>query len=54
MPIGLRFALSENLEAMNSFARLDTKNQEIVIERARNVNSKEEMHSLVKNISRDM
>lgn len=51
LPLGLGFGLAMNEEAMTSFASMNDAEKKQVIEAARGVASKEEMHELVSNIA---
>lgn len=51
LPLGLGFGLAMNEEAMSSFASMTEEEKRQVIEAARGVSSKEEMHNLVQNIA---
>ncbi|MGN0154691.1 MAG: hypothetical protein ACI4A3_09580 [Lachnospiraceae bacterium] len=47
IPVGLSMALAENLHAMEKFSNMDEQAKQEFINRSRNVNSKQEMRSLV-------
>ena len=50
MPIGFGMALVMNVDAMNSFARMNDKQKRAIIERAHNASSREEMQSIINSI----
>lgn len=47
VPIGFGFALSSNTAAMNHYAHLSEEQKQAILQKARNVQSDEEMYSLV-------
>ena len=47
IPVGLSMALAENLHAMERFGNMNESERQAFINRSRNVNSKQEMRSLV-------
>lgn len=47
LPIGFTMELSKHLEILNQFANLPAREQDKVIEGARNVESREEMRNYV-------
>lgn len=51
LPLGLGFGLAMNEEAMTSFASMSEEEKRQVIETARGIGSKEEMHEFVSNIA---
>lgn len=51
LPIGLGFGLAMNEEAMNNFAAMTEDEKRRVVEAARGMQTKQEMHRLVKNIA---
>ncbi|WP_085834172.1 hypothetical protein [Clostridium merdae] len=51
MPAGLRMALTENLEALNQFTAMPSAAQDSFIIGAKQVSSKQEMRSYVKNLT---
>ena len=51
VPIGFGMALAQNTEAMNRYARLDEAQKQAVLNKAHNVRSKREMHSLVESLA---
>lgn len=52
IPVGLSMALAENLHAMEKFGRMTKQEQQEVINRSRNVESKQEMRSIVADIDK--
>lgn len=52
MPLGLGFGLAMNEQAMNSFSSMTDPEKRQVIEAARNVQSKSEMESLIRDIAK--
>lgn len=53
MPMGLSFQLGANPRAMDAYARLKDEEKRQVVEAARNVTSKSEMHQIVRGLERD-
>lgn len=51
IPVGFGFALAMNPKAMEQFAAMDEQQKQTIVDRARQVNSKWEMQSLVKNLA---
>lgn len=51
VPIGFGMQLAKNLDAMTYFANLDDQRKQEVIERTRNINSKEEMEQFVASLA---
>ncbi|PNV62868.1 hypothetical protein C0033_07590 [Clostridium sp. chh4-2] len=51
MPIGFTLALSQNTDSMIKFSNLSTSEQERIIDRARQIKSRKEMHQYVSNLS---
>ena len=51
MPLGFRFALAQNPEAMKKFSSLSQEQQSELIQKARAVSSKREMQALVHSLS---
>lgn len=47
IPVGLGMALAQNLDAMEVFNSMDEASRQEVIERARHVQSKQEVESMV-------
>ena len=47
IPLGLAFQMAMNEKAMSHFSAMSEKEKENIIERARNVKSKQEMERLV-------
>ncbi|MGN0140693.1 MAG: hypothetical protein ACI4AD_00585 [Roseburia sp.] len=52
LPIGLGFGLAMNEDAMNHFSAMTEEEKRQVIEAARSVQTKEEMHHLVQDIAK--
>ena len=52
LPIGLGFGLAMNEDAMNHFSTMTEEEKRQVIEAARSVQTKEEMHHLVQDIAK--
>ena len=50
IPVGLSMALAENLHAMERFGNMTEAKRQEVINRSRNVGSKQEMRSLVSDL----
>ncbi len=50
MPLGLSFQLGMNQKALDAYARLDEQEKHRVLEAARNVRSKSEMHQIVERL----
>lgn len=51
LPLGLGFGLAMNEEAMTNFASMDDEEKRQVIETARGISSKAEMHDFVSSIA---
>lgn len=51
IPQGLGMALAENMEAMQRFGGMGEKERQSFVNRSRSVNSKQEMRSLVSELS---
>lgn len=51
MPMGLGMALSQNLPAIDKFSKMDISQKQAVIDHTHKVNSKNEMHELVRDIA---
>lgn len=51
LPLGFGFALAQNTDAMKAFANLSAAQQEDIVQKARKVSSKSEIHSLVNGLS---
>jgi len=51
VPIGFGFALSSNTAAMNHYAHLPEVQRQEILEKARNVQSEEEMYTLVASLA---
>ena len=51
MPIGLAMMLAQNNDAMRRFALMSEQDQHRVLDRARSVSSKAQMHALVSGIA---
>ena len=51
LPLGFGFALAQNPEAMKHFSALSAPQQEELLQQARAVRSKAEMHSLANSLS---
>ena len=47
MPLGFVNALAKNESAMQKFAQMEKSEKEIVLEKAHNVSSKQEMQNLI-------
>lgn len=50
MPLGFVNALAKNESAMQKFAQMEKSEKEIVLEKAHNVSSKQEMQNLINSI----
>ena len=50
MPLGLGMALAQDVNAMDYFASLPDQKQQEIISRTHSVQSKQEMHQLVRNM----
>lgn len=50
MPLGFVNALAKNESAMQKFAQMEKDEKEIVLEKARNVSSKQKMQNLINSI----
>ena len=53
MPMGLSFRLGANPKAMDAYAKLNDEEKRQVVEAARNVTTKSEMHQIVRGLERD-
>ena len=53
MPMGLSFQLGVNPKAMDAYAKLNDEEKRQVVEAARNVTTKSEMHQIVRGLERD-
>ena len=53
MPMGLSFQLVVNPKAMDAFGKLNDEEKRQVVEAARNVTTKSEMHRIVEGLERD-
>lgn len=51
LPLGLRFALAQNPDALRIYANLPKERKTEILEKAHSVSSKDEMQSLVNGIS---
>lgn len=51
IPLGLGLGLSMNEKAMSEFANMNESEKEQVIDKAKNVQSKQEMQHLIQNIA---
>lgn len=51
LPLGFGFALAQNPEAMKTFSDLPESKRSEILQKARNVSSKDEMQSLVNTLS---
>lgn len=52
MPIGLSMAMAQNIDAMKQFGALSSTEQENVIAKARNAQSKAQMQSIVSELAK--
>lgn len=52
LPLGLAFQMAMNEKAMARFSAMSEREKQDTIERARNVKSKQEMESLVRELGR--
>jgi hypothetical protein len=50
LPLGLSLALAQDLNALDHFASLNDEKQRKVINKAKQIKSKEEMHAYVQDI----
>ncbi|MCH5280067.1 MAG: hypothetical protein J1E61_01260 [Lachnospiraceae bacterium] len=50
MPLGFTFSMSTNEKAMNNFARMSEEERAEILEQARNIQSKQEMEQLIRNL----
>ena len=50
MPMGLSFQLGANPRAMDAYAKLNDEEKRQVVEAARNVTTKSEMHQIVEGL----
>ncbi len=50
MPLGLSFQLGTNSKAMDAYAKLSDEEKRQVVEAARNVTTKSEMHRIVEGL----
>ncbi len=53
MPMGLSFQLGMNPKAMDAYGKLNDEEKRQVVEAARNVSSKSEMHRIVEGLERN-
>lgn len=53
IPLGLGMALAQNMDAMRVFSTMSESSRQNVIDRSRQVNSKQEMENLVSGLTRD-
>lgn len=53
MPMGLSFQLGANPKAMDAYARLNDEEKRQVVDAARNVTTKSEMHQIVKGLEQN-
>lgn len=53
IPLGLGMALAQNMDAMRVFSTMNESSRQHVIDRSRQVNSKQEMKNLVAGLTRD-
>ena len=53
MPMGLSFQLGMNPKAMDVYGKLNDEEKRRVVEAARNVTTKSEMHQIVRGLERD-
>ena len=53
IPLGLGMALAQNMDAMRVFSSLSESSRQNVIDRSRQVNSKQEMEHLVAGLTED-
>lgn len=51
LPLGFSLALAQNLNALDNFAAMPESKQKIVLDKIKNVKSKEEMRSYVNNLN---
>ncbi len=51
LPLGFSFALAQNPDAMRIFANMSEARQAEILQKAHSVSSKDEMQSLVNNLS---
>lgn len=51
IPVGLSMALAENLSAMEKFGKMTDAQREEIIRRSKNAESKQEMRSIVSELS---
>lgn len=51
LPLGFSLALAQNLNALDHFAAMPESKQKIFLDKIKNVNTKEEMHSYVDNLN---
>lgn len=51
LPLGFAFALAQNPDAMRIFSNMSEARQSEILQRAHSVSSKDEMQSLVNNLS---
>ncbi len=52
VPIGFGLALAMNRSAMNAYAAMTEEQKQIIVNKAHNVRSKQEMHNLVASLTR--
>ncbi len=53
MPMGLSFQLGMNPKAMDAYGKLNDEEKRQVVETARSVTTKSEMHQIVERLERD-
>ena len=53
IPLGVGMALAQNMDAMRVFSSLSESSRQNVIDRSRQVNSKQEMEHLVAGLTED-
>lgn len=51
IPIGLGMALAQDIDAMKYFSSMSTEQQKEIINQAKNIRSKQEMHQFVEQLS---
>lgn len=52
LPLGFSIALAQDLNALDHFASMPSIKQQIVIEKARRINSKEEMRDYINDLKK--
>lgn len=50
MPLGFTFSMSTNERAMNNFARMSEEERAKILDQARNIQSKQEMEQLIRDL----